>query len=116
MSFYMKKKEVKKKEGCPWCYNTPQIFKCMGYVLKSYAGVGICLALFLLVGLQIEEQYRGYRYMNKCINHLTAGDQKFKLAEKERYFACSNIYKENHQLFEYFQGNIVKFLPEDALK
>ena len=55
MSFYMKKKEVKKKEGCPWCYNTPQIFKCMGYVLKSYAGVGICLALFLLVGLQIEE-------------------------------------------------------------
>jgi hypothetical protein len=98
----MKKKEVKKKEGCPWCYNTPQIFKCMGYVLKSYAGVGICLALFLLVGLQIEEQYRGYRYMNKCI--------------KEGYFACSNIYKENHQLFEYFQGNIVKFLPEDALK
>jgi hypothetical protein len=100
----MKKKEMKKKEGCPWCYNTPQIFKCMGYVLKSYAG------------LQIEEQYRGYRYMNKCINHLAVADQKFKLAEKERYFACSNIYKENRQLFEYFQGNIVKFLPEDALK
>ena len=54
--------------------------------------------------------------MNECINHLAVADQKFKLAEKERYFACSNIYKENRQLFEYFQGNIVKFLPEDALK
>ncbi|MDA0995785.1 MAG: hypothetical protein O3A26_02715 [Proteobacteria bacterium] len=107
------KKEALKKE-CPYSSAIPQIFKCMGYVLKSYAGVGIALALFMLVGLQIEQQYRGQRYMGKCINHLSNPD--LKISEQERNFACANIYRESPSLFEYYKGNILKFMPENSFK
>ena len=107
------KKEALKKE-CPYSSAIPQIFKCMGYVLKSYAGVGIALALFMLVGLQIEQQYRGQRYMGKCINHLSNPD--LKISEQERNFACANIYRESPSLFEYYKGNILKFMPENFFK
>ncbi|MDA0377799.1 MAG: hypothetical protein O3B14_05460 [Proteobacteria bacterium] len=115
------KKEALKKE-CPYSSAIPQIFKCMGYVLKSYAGVGIALALFMLVGLQIEQQYRGQRYMGKCINHLSNPDLKIpsnpdlKISEQERNFACANIYRESPSLFEYYKGNILKFMPENFFK
>ncbi len=108
----MKKKALKKE--CPYSSAIPQIFKCMGYVLKSYAGVGIALALFMLVGLQIEQQYRGQRYMGKCINHLSNPD--LKISEQERNFACANIYRESPSLFEYYKGNILKFMPENSFK
>jgi len=107
------KKEALKKE-CPYSSAIPQIFKCMGYVLKSYAGVGIALALFMLVGLQIEQQYRGQRYMGKCINYLSNPD--LKISEQERNFACANIYRESPSLFEYYKGNILKFMPENSFK
>jgi hypothetical protein len=107
------KKEAIKKE-CPYSRAIPQIFKCMGYVLKSYAGVGIALALFMLVGLQIEQQYRGQRYMGKCISHLSNPD--LKISEQERNFACANIYRESPSLFEYYKGNILKFMPENSFK
>lgn len=107
------KKEALKKE-CPYSSAIPQIFKCMGYVLKSYAGVGIALALFMLVGLQIEQQYRGQRYMGKCINHLSNPD--LKISEQERNFACANIYRESSSLFEYYKGNILKFMPENSFR
>jgi hypothetical protein len=107
------KKEALKKE-CPYSSAIPQIFKCMGYVLKSYAGVGIALALFMLVGLQIEQQYRGQRYMGKCINHLSNPD--LKISEQERNFACANIYRESPSLFEYYKGNVLKFMPENSFK
>ncbi|KFX71992.1 MAG: hypothetical protein FF85_05005 [alpha proteobacterium QL1] len=107
------KKEALKKE-CPYSSAIPQIFKCMGYVLKSYAGVGIALALFMLVGLQIEQQYRGQRYMGKCINHLSNPD--LKISEQERNFACANIYRESPSLFEYYKGNILKFMPENSFR
>jgi hypothetical protein len=107
------KKEALKKE-CPYSSAIPQIFKCMGYVLKSYAGVGIVLALFMLIGLQIEQQYRGQRYMGKCINHLSNPD--LKISEQERNFACANIYRESPSLFEYYKGNILKFMPENSFK
>ncbi len=107
------KKEALKKE-CPYSSAIPQIFKCMGYVLKSYAGVGVALALFMLVGLQIEQQYRGQRYMGKCINHLSNPD--LKISEQERNFACANIYRESPSLFEYYKGNILKFMPENSFK
>lgn len=106
-------KEALKKE-CPYSSAIPQIFKCMGYVLKSYAGVGIALALFMLVALQIEQQYRGQRYMGKCINHLSNPD--LKISEQERNFACANIYRESSSLFEYYKGNILKFMPENSFK
>ena len=112
MYSHMKKEALKKK--CPYSSAIPQIFKCMGYVLKSYAGVGIALALFMLVGLQIEQQYRGQRYMGKCINHLSNPD--LKISEQERNFACANIYRESPSLFEYYKGNILKFMPENSFK
>ena len=112
MYSHMKKKALKKE--CPYSSAIPQIFKCMGYVLKSYAGVGIALALFMLVGLQIEQQYRGQRYMGKCINHLSNPD--LKISEQERNFACANIYRESPSLFEYYKGNILKFMPENSFK
>lgn len=112
MYLHMKKEALKKE--CPYSSAIPQIFKCMGYVLKSYAGVGIALALFMLVGLQIEQQYRGQRYMGKCINHLSNPD--LKISEQERNFACANIYRESPSLFEYYKGNILKFMPESSFK
>ena len=110
--FFMKKREQKKT--CPWSNSTPQILKCFGYFLKSYAGVGICLALFLLVGLRIEDQHRSYRYMNKCLNHLNI--KSIKLTDEQRNFACANIYRESSSLFEYYQGNVLKFMPKDSFK
>ena len=112
MYLHMKKEALKKE--CPYSSAIPQIFKCMGYVLKSYAGVGIALALFMLVGLQIEQQYRGQRYMGKCINHLSNPD--LKISEQERNFACANIYRESPSLFEYYKGNVLKFMPENSFK
>ena len=112
MYLHMKKEALKKE--CPYSSAIPQIFKCMGYVLKSYAGVGIALALFMLVGLQIEQQYRWQRYMGKCINHLSNPD--LKISEQERNFACANIYRESPSLFEYYKGNILKFMPENSFK
>ena len=35
-----------------------KIIKCILWFVKEYANVGIAIALFLLVGLQIEKQYR----------------------------------------------------------
>ena len=70
----MKKKEENKT--CPWSSNCPQILKCAGYFMKAYAGVGICLGIFLLVGLQIEQQYRRFRYMGNCLEHLNNKDIK----------------------------------------
>jgi len=92
------KKKVQNK-SCPWSSTCPQIIKCMGYFLKAYAGVGIAIALFMLVGLQIEEQYRGIRNMDNCINHLSAGQAKLTEQEKnllvqifiERALLYSNI-------------------------
>jgi hypothetical protein len=110
----MKKKEVAKKQECPWSSNTPQICKCIGYFLKSYAGVGIALALFMLVGLQIEQQYRSQRYVANCLNHLTGPE--IKLSEQEKNFACANIYRESPALFEYYRGNVVQFMPLGSFK
>jgi hypothetical protein len=108
----MKKKEPNKT--CPWSSCCPQIVKCAGYFMKAYAGVGICLGIFLLVGLQIEQQYRSYRYMKKCLSHLNNKD--IKLTEEQRNFACGNIYRESPALFEYYQGNVLKFMPKDSFK
>ena len=108
----MKKKEPNKT--CPWSSCCPQIIKCAGYFMKAYAGVGICIGIFLLVGLQIEQQYRSYRYMKKCLSHLNNKD--IKLTEEQRNFACGNIYRESPALFEYYQGNVLKFMPKDSFK
>ena len=118
----MKKNEVTKKQECPWSSNTPQICKCIGYTpqickcigyfLKSYAGVGIAIALFMLVGLQIEQQYRGQRYMSKCLDHLSGPE--IKLSEQEKNFACANIYRESSSLFDYYRGNVLKFMPKGS--
>ena len=108
----MKKKEPNKT--CPWSSCCPQIIKCAGYFMKAYAGVGICIGIFLLVGLQIEQQYRSYRYMKKCLSHLSNKD--IKLNEEQRNFACGNIYRESPALFEYYQGNVLKFMPKDSFK
>lgn len=82
--------------------------------MKAYAGVGICLGIFLLVGLQIEQQYRSQRYMNKCLSHLNNKD--IKLTEEQRNFACGNIYRESSALFEYYKGNVLQFMPKDSFK
>jgi len=82
--------------------------------MKAYAGVGICLGIFLLVGLQIEQQYRSQRYMNKCLFYLNNKD--IKLTEEQRNFACGNIYRESPALFEYYKGNVLKFMPKDSFK
>ena len=108
----MKKKEPMKT--CPMSNCCPQIIKCSGYFMKAYAGVGICLGIFLLVGLQIEQQYRSQRYMNKCLSHLNNKD--IKLTEEQRNFACGNIYRESPALFEYYKGNVLQFMPKDSFK
>ena len=108
----MKKKEENKT--CPWSSNCPQILKCAGYFMKAYAWVGICLGIFLLVGLQIEHQYRSFRYMGNCLEHLNNKD--IKLTEEQRNFACGNIYRESPALFEYYRGNVIQFMPKESFK
>ena len=44
-----------------------KFLKCILWFLKEYATVGIAIALFLLIGLQIEKQYRSTRYFENCI-------------------------------------------------
>ena len=44
-----------------------KFFKCVLWAVKEYANVGIAVALFLLIGLQIEKQYRSTRYFENCI-------------------------------------------------
>jgi hypothetical protein len=82
--------------------------------MKAYAGVGICLGIFLLVGLQIEQQYRSFRYMGNCLEHLNNKD--IKLTEEQRNFACGNIYRESPALFEYYRGNVIQFMPKESFK
>lgn len=107
------KKKLQTKSS-PWSSCCPQVIKCIGYFLKAYAGVGIAIALFMLVGLQIEKQYRVIRNMDNCITHLGAG--KIKLTDQEKNFACANIYRESSSLFEYYRGNVLKFMPKDSFK
>lgn len=98
----------------PWSNCCPQIIRCIGYFLKAYAGVGIAIALFMLVGLQIERQYREIRNMDNCITYLSI--EQTKLTDQEKNFACANIYRESSFLFEYYRGNVLKFMPKDSFR
>jgi hypothetical protein len=44
-----------------------KFLKCALWFIKEYANVGIALALFILIGLQIEKQYRSERYFGNCM-------------------------------------------------
>ena len=54
-----------------------KLFKCALWFVKEYTNVGIALALFMLIGLQIEQQYRSVRYFENCMEQSFNKDLKY---------------------------------------
>jgi hypothetical protein len=54
-----------------------KFLKCALWLVKEYANVGIALALFMLIDLQIEQQYRSVRYFENCMEKSFNKDLKY---------------------------------------
>ena len=95
-----------------------KIIKCILQFVKEYANVGIAIALFLLVGLQIEKQYRSIRYFDNCMN------QTWKIGQKpikkpyseedneELASTCTQVRKASPSAFNHFKGKTHKHITE----
>ena len=93
-----------------------KFLKCVMWFLKENANIGIALALFLLLGLQIEKQYRSTRYFDNCLS------QKWQYAGKPvkrpfnpehlQEFAgiCQKAIKLGPAAFDYFKGRTHKYI------
>ena len=77
-----------------------KFLKCALWLVKEYANVGIALALFILIGLQIEKQFRSERYFGNCM------EQKFKKDIKyyEEVEHCTDAKSDNVASFNYHKG------------
>ena len=92
--------------------------KCCTWFIKEYANVGIAFALFLLIGLQIEKQYRATRYLENCLSqdwtfHSKITSQGYDLKTKkvtnrkdleQIVYLCSQARKASTVAFNYFKG------------
>ena len=99
-------------------------FNCVLWAIKEYAYVGIAIALFLLIGLQIEKQYRSTRYFENCIAqdwtfHDEIGSQGYDLKTKKVTdrddlekitWLCSETRKAFRITFNYFKGKTHKYM------
>ena len=83
-----------------------KFLKCALWFVKEYANVGIALALFMLIGLQIEKQYRSVRYFGNCIKD-TAWKKEIKYSEKVE--TCTDVRSEGVAAFNYHKGVISKY-------
>ena len=93
-----------------------KFLKCLMWFLKENANIGIALALFLLLSLQIEKQYRSTRYFDNCLS------QKWQYAGKPvkrpfnaehlQEFAgiCQKAKKLGPEAFDYFKGRTHKYI------
>jgi hypothetical protein len=84
-----------------------KLFKCALWFVKEYANVGIALALFMLIGLQIEQQYRNVRYFENCIkNSNWVEDVKYS----EKVEDCTEVRSEGGvTAFNYHKGIISNY-------
>ena len=95
-----------------------KIIKCILWFVKEYANVGIAIALFLLVGLQIEKQYRSIRYFDNCMNQTWKIDQKpikkpYSEEENEELsYTCTEVRKASPSAFNHFKGETHKYITE----
>ena len=96
-----------------------KFLKCAMWFIKEYAMVGVAVALFLLIGLQIEKQYRDVRYMGNCINEqgwkqYGAIIKKPYDTEELRYITniCQVHKTDEPEVFDYFKGRLFKYVGE----
>ena len=103
-----------------------KFFKCVLWAIKEYANVGIAIALFLLIGLQIEKQYRSTRYFENCIAqdwtfHSHIDSQGYDLKTKEvtdredleRIVSLCTKARNNALVsFNYFKGKTHRYMQE----
>ena len=103
-----------------------KFFKCVLWAIKEYANVGIAIALFLLIGLQIEKQYRSTRYFENCIAqdwtfHSRISSQGYDLKTKkvtdredlERIaILCTKARTKTLVAFNYFKGKTHRYINE----
>jgi len=101
-----------------------KFFKCVLWAIKEYANVGIAIALFLLIGLQIEKQYRSTRYFENCIAqdwtfHSEIDSQGYDLKKKEVtdredlekiVYLCNEARKASVVSFNYFKGKTHRYI------
>ena len=101
-----------------------KFFKCVLWAIKEYANVGIAVALFLLIGLQIEKQYRSTRYFENCIAqdwtfHSQIGSQGYDLKTKkvtntkdlEKIASiCLTFRDKGVVAFNYFKGKTHRYI------
>ena len=103
-----------------------KFFKCVLWAIKEYANVGIAIALFLLLGLQIEKQYRSTRYFENCIAQDWTGqgfDIKTKNITRSSFVKineeletvvalCTNVRKKAPLPFNYFKGRTHQYIND----
>ena len=86
-----------------------KFLKCALWFAKEYANVGIALALFMLIGLQIEKQYRSDRYIRNCIEdtNWVKGVDYYTKVDK-----CATLRARSVPFFNYHRGRVSKYIEE----
>ena len=85
-----------------------KFLKCVLWFVKEYANVGIALALFMLIGLQIEQQYRSVRYFENCMEQSFNKDLKYY----EKVEHCSDVKSDDVSSFNYHRGITREYLKK----
>ena len=86
-----------------------KLLKCALWFAKEYANVGIALALFMLIGLQIEKQYRTERYIRNCIED-TNWVKGLDYYDKVEY--CAGARSGNVAFFNYHRGRVSEYIED----
>ena len=108
------------------CSFNMKFFKCVLWAIKEYANVGIAVALFLLIGLQIEKQYRSTRFFENCITQdwtEQGFDIKTKYVNRSSFVKideeletivalCTNVRKKAPLPFNYFKGRTHQYIND----
>ena len=103
-----------------------KFFKCVLWAIKEYANVGIAIALFLLIGLQIEKQYRSTRFFENCITqdwtfHYQITGQGYDIKTKkvtdrenlEKIVAlCTHVRNKTLVSYNYFKGKTHRYIEK----
>jgi len=93
-----------------------KFLKCVMWFLKEHANIGIALKLFLLLGLQIEKQYRSTRYFDNCLSQKWkyAGEpvkRPFKTEHLQEFTGiCQKAIKLGPKAFDYFKGRTHRYI------
>ena len=103
-----------------------KFIKCVLWFVKEYANVGIAVALFLLIALQIEKQYRTSINFENCIDqdwtfHYQIDNQGIDLKTNkvtdreslEKIVAlCTHVRSKALVAFNYFKGKTHRYIDE----